>query len=257
VQLGSLNEIYRGINHDIWYFVELYRLTKAGGFRAEHVVRLLRIANNDLPLVECKYESLKTDVKTLEEYKRNSEGRLRDLENQITEASNHVEYYRASCRQEQKKLQDLRQKRMKLEAVVSHFENNNEDFLKIGRVVENIAHSTLSDSKVLLKYALLSLVESMKKDPDKYNSLIYNDIYSSTSSPTVYGSQYYAAFDSYGQQQQFPSEYYREACIEMLVDEAEKVFNNLTRECIDGSIADYAASTTSSSRSLQPPSDKK
>lgn len=108
-----------------------------------------------------------------------------------------------------------------------------------------------------MKYALLSLVESMKKDPAKNNSLIYNDIYPSTST-TVYGSQYFAAFDTYGQRQQYPSssEYYSEACIEMLVDEAEKVFNKLTRECIDGSIADYAVSTTSSLPSLQPP-DKK
>ncbi len=255
VRLGSLNQIYREINHDIWYFVELYRLAKAGGFRVGHVVRLLRTANSDLPLVDCKYENLKTDVKRLEEYKRNSEGRLRDLENQITEASNYVEYYRASCRQEQKKMEDLRQKRMKLEAVVRHFEHNNEEFLKIGRIVEDKVHSTLLHSKVLLKYALLSLVESMKKDPDKYSSLIYNDIYSSTST-TVYGSQY-LAFDKYGQQQQHPSSvYYSEACIGMLIDEAESVFNKLMRECVDGSIADYAASTTSSLPSLQPP-DKK
>jgi len=257
VQLGSLNEIYREINHDIWYFVELYRLAKTGGFRVEHVVRLLRTANRDLPLVDCKYENLKTEVNSLEEYKRNSEGRLRDLENQITEASSYVVHCRASYRQEQMKLEDLRQKRMKLEAVVRHFENNNEEFLKIGRIVEDRVHSTLSHSKGLLKYALLSLVESMKKDPAKNNSLIYNDIHSSTST-TVYGSQYFAAFDTYGQRQQYPSssEYYSEACIEMLVDEAEKVFNKLTRECIDGSIADYAASTTSSLRSLEPP-DKK
>lgn len=45
--------------------------------------------------MDCKYENLKRDVRTLEEYKRNSEGRLMDLNNQITEASNYVEYYKA------------------------------------------------------------------------------------------------------------------------------------------------------------------
>ena len=141
MQLGNLNQIYREIKHDIWYFVELYRLAKAGGFRVEHVVRLLRIANNDLPLVDCKYENLKTDVKTLEEYKRNSEGRLGDLNNQITEASNYVEHYKASCRQEQTKLEDLRQKRMKLEALVRQFENNNEEYVKIRKTAEEKAHA--------------------------------------------------------------------------------------------------------------------
>ena len=105
VQLGSLNQIYREINHDIWYFVELYRLAKAGGFRVEHVVRFLRIANNDLPLVDCKYETLKTEVNSLEEQKRNSGIRLRELNNQITEVTNYVGHCRASYRQEQMKLQ--------------------------------------------------------------------------------------------------------------------------------------------------------
>ena len=90
---------------------------------------------------------------------------MRELNNQITEVTNYVGHCRASYLQEQKKLGGLRQKRVKLEALVRHFENDNEEFLKIGRIVEDIVHSTLSRSKVLLKYALLSLVESMKKDP--------------------------------------------------------------------------------------------
>ena len=33
--------------------------------------------------------------------------------------------------------------------------------------------SILSDKKMLLKLALLSLTESMRKDPDKYNAFIF------------------------------------------------------------------------------------
>jgi hypothetical protein len=114
VRLGNLNQIYRETKDDIWYLVELYRLAKAGGFRVEHVVRLLRIANSDLPLVDCKYENLKTEVNSLEEQKRNSGIRLRELNNQITEVTNYIGHCRASYRQEQMKLEAMRLKRMKL-----------------------------------------------------------------------------------------------------------------------------------------------
>jgi len=53
--------------------------------------------------VERRYKNLKTEVNSPEEHKRNSERkkrRLEDLNNQITEASNYVEHFRASCRQE-------------------------------------------------------------------------------------------------------------------------------------------------------------
>ena len=197
VRLGSLNQIYLEINHDIWYFVELYRLAKAGGFRVEHVVRLLRIANNDLPLVDCKYENLKTNVKTLEEYKRDSERRLGDLSNQITEASNYVEYYKASCRQEETKMNILRQKRMKLEALVKQFENNNEEYIKIRKTAEEKVLTTLSDRKGLLKLALLCLTQSMRNEPEKYNSLIHYG----GSSTGGEGRRYYGPSYLFGQQQ--------------------------------------------------------
>ena len=59
---------------------------------------------------------------------------------------------------------------MKLEAAVKYFENNNEEYIKIRKTIEEKVHSILSDRKMLLKLALLSLTESMRKDPDKYSS---------------------------------------------------------------------------------------
>jgi hypothetical protein len=182
---------------------------------------------------------------------------LRELNNQITEASSNVEYYRSACRQEDAKLESLRQKRMKLEAIVSQFENNKQEYLEIRRIAEEKVHSTLSDSKVLLKYAMLSLVESMKKDPDKFTSLIYNDKYSSTSSTMTYLSQFHASFDMYGKDLQYPSQdWYADGCLDMLLEEAKIVYDNLAKDCIEGSINEYAAST-SSLPSLPRPSDEK
>lgn len=136
---------------------------------------------------------------------------------------------------------------MRLEAIVEQFENNNLEYLKIRNIAEEKVHSTLSDSKVLLKYAFLSFVESMKKDPDKYCSLIYNDIYSPMSSTTTYLSQYHASCNMDGQALLYPEQdYFSDGCLNMVVEEAQKVYNNLAKERIDASIADYARSTASS-----------
>ncbi len=237
VQLDNLNKIYHDIKHDIWFFVNLYKLARAAGFRVQHVVRLLRVANSDLPLVDCKYENLKTDVKTLEEYKRNLEGRLGDLNNQITEASNYVEYYKASCRQEETKMNILRQKRMKLEALVKQFENNNEEYVKIRKTVEEKVISTLSDGKLLLRLAVLSIIESIRNNPDKYSSLIYNKNTCSSKSKTDYSNQQY--FSPMDGQDRPCEDYYSNACINMLIEESEKLYNKLAKPLVDKIISDY------------------
>ena len=155
---------------------------------------------------------------------------------------------RLDCEKELAQRDQLYQKRMKLEAAVRYFENNNEEYIKIRKTVEEKVISILSDAKMLLKLALLSLTESMRKDPDKYSSLIYHN---NTSSNADYSSQYYAA-DSYGQQQQqYPSQDY----IDMLIEEAEKLYNKLTKEWVDEIITDYAFSISSSSLPLLSPSD--
>lgn len=255
VQLDNLNQISDEIKHDIWYFVELYRLAKAGGFRGEHVVRLLRIANNVLPSVDCKYENLKTEVNSLEEQKRNSGIRLRELNNQITEVTNYVGHCRASYRQEQMKLETMRQKRMKLEAIVRQFENNNEEYVKIRKTAEEKVHAKLSNGKDLLKLALFSLTETIRDQPDKYNALFNHDALT-----TDYKNQQYPpcgyGFYMDGQQQYQSMNYRREDYMTLLVEEAAKLYVKLVKEMVDEIISDYAASTSSTSLPYLPPSDQ-
>jgi hypothetical protein len=48
----------------------------------QHVLKLLRIANNDLPSVEHRYENLKTEVNSLEEQKRELNRIILELNNE-------------------------------------------------------------------------------------------------------------------------------------------------------------------------------
>ena len=65
-QLYTLCKVYENVKDDIWSFVELYRLTKVVGMDHKHVKKLLEIANNDLPMVQARYEGLRIEVDLLE-----------------------------------------------------------------------------------------------------------------------------------------------------------------------------------------------
>ena len=103
--------------------------------------------------------------------------------------------------------------------------------------------SILSDAKPLLRIALLSLTESMRKNPDKYSRLLYHN---NTPSNADYNNQFYAASYTYGQQQHHPSQDY----ISMLIEESEKLYTSLIKEWVDKITTDYTFSITSSSSLL-------
>ena len=143
--------------------------------------------------------------------------------------------------------------KIRLEGLVDNFQNNNEEYIKIRNTVEEKVHSVLSDRKMLLKLALLSLTESMRKDPDKFNAFIFCDNKSSSSTTQTRGySQYYDTVPYGQQQQQYPSQ----DCIDVLLEEAEKLYNKLVKELVDESIIDYDCSISSSLPLLQPTNKK-
>jgi hypothetical protein len=145
---------------------------------------------------------------------------------------------------------------MKLEAVVRYFENTNEEYLKIGKKVEEELINVLSDPKALLMSALWSLVKSMRNDPEKFSSLIYYD-----TSPARTGddSQCYGPSHIHGQHHESSSqEDFTKACAYMLIEEAAKLFGNVTKEFLAKIINDYSdqSTTPSSLRSLPPPDEE-
>jgi hypothetical protein len=108
-QIYDLNRMYLETKGDIASIVTLYKLAKAESMSPQHVTKLLSIANNDLQGLENKCENLRIEINSLKEQVQNSQRILGDLNNQITEASSNVEYYRASCQQEDTRVYDKKE----------------------------------------------------------------------------------------------------------------------------------------------------
>src|ERR1051326_8892234 len=204
--LYMLDQIYGEIKADIGSFVDLYRAAKVARMDVQHVNRLLAIANNHLPSVEHRYERLIREVATLEFDRANSARDFQQLNDHITMVSKTRDSIRLDYEKEMDRLRYLQQQRMKQEALVRRFENNSEEYAKIKKTVEGKVYSTLSDRRMVLKLALLSITESMGKDPDKYSRLIYHN----TPLTANYNSQYYDTA-SYRQQQPYPSHAYTDS----------------------------------------------
>ena len=120
-----------------------------------------------------------------------------------------------------------------MEDLVARFEKNNEEYLKISQTVKENVRSTLIDAKALLRFALFSITESIRNDPEKY-ALIYYSIY--------------------GRQQQYSSSqnYFIEHYTAMLVQEAEKLYNKLVTDLANRVIDNAAFSSSTLSLSSLP-----
>jgi hypothetical protein len=173
--LHDLNQIYEETKANPWPLINLYRSIRAEGMDVSHILILLKVANNDLLGIEQRCNYLKQEVKSLQEQKTT-------LYNQVTEEVSNLEYYRVQCQKEIEKFNVLQERSKKAEALVTHFENNNSEFINIRRIVEEKVHATLSYSKQFIYLALYCLVESIKKNPYIYSPLVSENMPPSESS---------------------------------------------------------------------------
>jgi hypothetical protein len=249
--LYELNQVYEEIKGDIISFVNLYKLAKTAGMNTQHVIRLLAIANNYLPSVEQRYEKLKGEEASLQVGNHNSARTFKKLSDEISYLHGILDSYRSSCEEERRQMGELYQKMIRQEALVNDFQDNNEEYLKIIKTVGEEVLGVISNVKVLLKYALLSMTESIRNDPKKFRS-IFNNI-SSMIDYSSNGQDY-----MYGQQQQSPSpDYNTEANTAIIICEAEKLFYKLVKDSINKIIIDYPFSKSSlPSLPLSPASDE-
>jgi hypothetical protein len=252
-QLENLSRVYEELKHDIEPFLELYRLTKAAGMIVHDVSKVLAVANNYLPTVQIRYDGLKREIDVLEGDKRNAAMIFQDLNNQIITMGKTLDSYRLECQKEKEELEYLQEKRMKLEALVRQFENNNEEYNKIRKTAGEKVNNILSDKKELLGRAVFCVTESIRKDPDKYGPLYYNDDNNNAFSipPPIshvaayYNREYYPSSYTYsqGQQHYLTKDSFKQGYIDMLNEESEKLFTSLEKMLVGEVIDQYISKT--------------
>ena len=89
----------------------------------------LQLANNDLPAIEERFKTLRNDVSMLQFRKHILERNLYQLNNQIASTTKLLNSLRMSCIRERREIENLHNEKIRLEAIVTGFKNNNEEYL--------------------------------------------------------------------------------------------------------------------------------
>ena len=241
-QLHNLNMVYEELRGDIEPFLKLYRLAKSKDMGVKQVVNLLTIANNDLPAIERRIKRLRNDISMLQFQKRIDERNLYQLNNQIASTINLLNSLRMSCGRERREIEDIYNEKVRLKALVTGFKRNNDEYLdKIKQAAEEKVNDVLTNGKLILKFATFSVIESLRSNPELYNFVIHDNLTNTTIS---YGSNY-PSFMLSGRQQQQQS--FNDIYTALILEEAEKIYNQLTTELTNGVIAGTAAAIRASS----------
>jgi hypothetical protein len=244
-QMHSLNIVYEEIGDSIIHIPKIHRKIKAAGMGVDQAINLIKNANNHLPSLEQKYHKLKKDVNLLESRKSVEYKTLNDLHGQIDASEKVLEWLKKSCEEEEAKLDHLESEEISLKRLVKCFKNSNEEYLKIKRIVQNKIIDLLLDAKSILKLALYSLKESMKKDPQKYINLIYYDrSFSAGNNAWQYTGYNYRLRQSYASFNNFDEEY------STLLEDAEKLYNKLVKEWTEQVLKEYSIKNGSTHNKL-------
>jgi hypothetical protein len=176
-QLHNLSVVYEEIKDDIASFLKLYKLSKAKDMGIQQVVDILGIANNDLPAIEERFKRLRTDVGMLQSQKHTCKRTLYQLNNQIASTSTLLNSFHISCKRERGEIENLYNEKARLESIVTEFKNNNEGYLKIKEAAKEKVKDVLTNGKLLLRFAIASIIESLRINSELYDFVLSDDLY--------------------------------------------------------------------------------
>ncbi|MGA7899577.1 MAG: hypothetical protein WCA39_12030, partial [Nitrososphaeraceae archaeon] len=189
---------------------------------------------NDIQSIERKCQELKHEEASLNSRNLDAARIFQQLGNDISEEYKILNQYRSCYKEERLELAKLRIQKIKLESLVRQFQNNNEDFCRIKELVRQTVEQTLANQRHVLILAFLSVTDSCRRDPVKFNVLYYN------LSPTAISETQLVEFDQIDQYNCGLSTNEQLCCEHknanevtywrFLVDEAEKFFNERLNE---------------------------
>ena len=173
-RLYELNSIYEEIGDDIRHIIELYRRAKKEGAGIEQILKLLQLADEDnasgILHLETRRKWLIDKIHELDTQIERSKNYLYSLSNEIANARKLLNDYNMFCEHKRQELKNINREASRIVTLVNRFKNNNEEYLKIKQTVEEEVSKFLTDSKVLLQFALASVIEAVRRNHDKHNN---------------------------------------------------------------------------------------
>ena len=187
-KLKRLNKFYLAYkelgDNGIGYFLKLIKLAKKEHVSVERLLKLADLADENNPLGLSQLEKRREwhigNIHELDLQIERSKKYLNRQSNEIANARKLLSDLTISCKEKIQELEKIISQISRLLTLINRFKSNSEEYLKIKRTVEEEVNNVLIDGKVLLQFALVSVIEALRRNPDKYNDLLVFDTSSST-----------------------------------------------------------------------------
>jgi hypothetical protein len=154
---------------------------------------------------------------------------LEESKNQIRHAKQMLHFYRQSNQKEVSRMFHLHRQNMRLSALVTQFKNNDEEYVKIRQIAKQAVRNALSNNRQLLKFALLSIIESLRVNPTKFDFVINGTSSLLTMSKSItidqLGSNCHVKSFHHSNQNS-----YAETLIELIMNEAAILFEKMVKD---------------------------
>jgi hypothetical protein len=246
-QLDQLYQIFQEIRNNIYFFLQLYRQAIAAGMSVQDVIRALGIAKNDLRSIEYRYQELKRQSDSLVASNLSAANTFQDFSNQISDTRKTLDQYELLCKEKRLELAELNKQKDRLQAYMTYFKDNSEEYSKIKDTVKREMESALTDPRQTLMLAVRSVVESARRDSSNFYALVYNIPSPSTLgySPSAIGEYNNV---SYTDKRYLSSDYSNseEAFEKILLNEAEELYDQMIISHTDKAISDTTSKSESS-----------
>lgn len=239
--LYSLNLIYQEIKDDLWSVLKLYRQVKAENMDEKYMIKLLKIANNDIPSIESKCQELIREEASLKAGNQQAASTFQKFNDLISKENKTLERYQSICNQIIKETEILNTKKAGLEKIIELFQSDSETYIEIEQKIKQEIEGIISNPRRLLQFALVSIFESSRKHPGKLHAMYYNLPTVTTKGLKSLEMSIYKDAADYN------------TCENLLLDEAEQLYNRMIDECMTICSNEMVNNSESSSpQSLQP-----
>jgi hypothetical protein len=166
MQMHQLFVIYQENKDSIGYFLKLVRLGKKEGMTPEQIIDLLKMADNTKDLNE-KFQHLQGEVTGMELKKSVIKEQLEDLENRIVSAEEQLSETDKACKLKFDELSGICYQIRIAEYQIEQLKSS-KNYQTIEKIAEDKVNESLTDNKKVIEYALVSVTEALRNEPDRY-----------------------------------------------------------------------------------------
>ena len=231
-RMHKLVTVYQEIQDSMGYFLKLFRLGRENGVTPEQIIKLVQMADS-LHKLQDKFQQLQSEILDISKSKTVAKDQLKDLNKDIEAAQEKLDLVNKTFRVKYEELKEACSQAQKLQNYVEQFRNN-QDYQEIESVVRREVEKTLLDNRKVLQNAFFSVLLALRNDSDRYfiidrleltpfttNTILnYDSFLASRNQPYLQGNKQFVGG--------------------MVLEVAEKIFYNLQKVIIEGTITKTA-----------------